>query len=85
MSLESELDGRTAAGLVLTNLRSILKRRQAEPVELTDATDLYADLELDSLEVAELSVALEEELGKDPYSEGLTPRTIGQVIEFYES
>lgn len=70
---------------VRSNLRSLLKRRKAENRELADDTDLYADLELDSLEVAELSVALEDELGRDPYSEGLTPRTIGEVIEFYES
>ncbi len=36
------------------------------------------------LEVAELSAALEDDLGSDPYSEGLTPRTVGEIADFYD-
>ena len=67
---------------VLRNVQSLLKRR-ASPATVTLGSDLYDDLEMDSLEVAELSAALEEELGSDPYTEGLFPRTIGEVAEFY--
>ena len=80
---------------VLRNVRSLLRRRRekeggnpepdvASDVHADDDTDLYADLELDSLEAAELSVALEDELGDDPYSQGLAPRTVAEVVEFYD-
>lgn len=68
---------------VLQTLRSLLKRREAE-VEVNLSSDLYDDLMLDSLETAELSAALEDDLGRDPYSEELRPRTVAEVIEFYE-
>jgi acyl carrier protein len=75
--------GSTAEKAVLRNVRSLLRRRrETDDVDLN--SDLYADLELDSLEVAELAVALEDELGNDPYSAGLDPKTVGEVVEFYD-
>jgi acyl carrier protein len=55
--------------------------------ELTDATPLYGDgLELDSLDAAELSAWLEDELGSDPFSgDGEMPETVGDVVSFYEA
>lgn len=52
---------------------------------LTDEIALYGDgLELDSLEVAELSAMLEDELGSDPFSaDGDMPETIGEILAFY--
>ena len=53
---------------------------------LTDDIALYGDgLELDSLEVAELSAMLEDELGSDPFSADDTemPETVGQILAFY--
>jgi acyl carrier protein len=38
---------------------------------------------LDSLETAELSATLEDELGSDPFSQGDMPRTVGEVLDFY--
>jgi acyl carrier protein len=69
---------------VLKTLRSLVKRREAV-VDVSLDSDLYDDLMLDSLETAELSAALEDDLGSDPYSEKLTPRTVADVVEFYES
>lgn len=69
---------------VMSNVRALLKRRRADDAQLSRDSDLYGELELDSLEVAELSVALEDELGSDPYSQGLVPRTIGEVVDFYQ-
>jgi acyl carrier protein len=65
-------------------LRSMLKRKKAAGTEVDIDADLYGDLKLDSLDVAELSSVLEDELGSDPYSEGLTPRTVGEVIDYYK-
>jgi acyl carrier protein len=69
---------------VKSAIRKLLKRRSSEPVEVDRDADLYQDLALDSLEVAELSAALEDDLGSDPYSEGLTPRTVGEITDFYD-
>ena len=48
-------------------------------------TSLFADgLGLDSLETAELSALLEDDLGTDPFSVGELPQTIGEILDFYE-
>jgi acyl carrier protein len=66
-------------------LADLLSRREgdAPPVAITADTRIYDDLEMDSLEVAELSVLLEDEFGSDPYSEGLVPQTVGELVGFY--
>jgi acyl carrier protein len=64
-------------------VKGILRRRKSD-ADVRPDSDLYDDLELDSLEVAELSATLEDDLGRDPYSEGITPRTVGEVVDFYE-
>lgn len=47
-------------------------------------TALYADgIGLDSLETAELSAVLEDELGSDPYSAEQMPQTVGEIVSFY--
>ena len=55
--------------------------------ELTDETSLYGDgLGLDSLEAAELSALLEDELGSDPFSAGgEMPESVGDIMRFYEA
>lgn len=64
-------------------LRGFLVRIKKD-AEYDAATPLYGDgLGLDSLEVAELSVQLEDTLGKDPFSAGLEVTTVGQVLDFY--
>lgn len=68
---------------VRKSIRSLLKRRKAN-VEFADDADLYEDLGMDSLEVAELSATLEDDLGGDPYSDGQTPRTVAEVLEYYD-
>jgi acyl carrier protein len=69
---------------VQKTIRSLLKRRKKRDVEFDRNADLYEDLGLDSLEVAELSATLEDDLGSDPYSQGETPRTVGEVLDFYD-
>lgn len=55
--------------------------------ELTDETLLYGDgLGLDSLEAAELSAVLEDDLGSDPFSAGgELPEKVGDILAFYEA
>ena len=64
-----------------------LQRANKEYGELTDDLSLYGGgLELDSLEAAELSALLEDELGSDPFSTGdVLPETVGEVLAFYNA
>jgi acyl carrier protein len=69
---------------VLNAVRGLLRRRKDGNVDLDLNSNLYDELGLDSLEVAELSATLEDDLGSDPYTEGQVPRTVAEVIDFYE-
>ena len=56
------------------------------PEGFTADTPLGADgADIDSLETAELSALLEDDHGRDPYSEGLMPQTLGEIQAFYAS
>ena len=68
---------------VFKALKALMRGKKGAAKISLDA-NLYDDLKLDSLEVAELSVVLEDDLGRDPYSEGVEPRTVGEVIKFYK-
>ncbi len=73
------------ATVVVATIQRLLERRNEGNVELHAGSRLYEDLRLDSLEIAELSAILEEDMGCDPYNEGLAPRTVAEVIAFYDS
>jgi acyl carrier protein len=72
---------------VLGVIRALLRRKgEVDPDgPIESGADLYEDLRLDSLDLAELSATLEDDLGRDPYTEGLMPRTVGEVLAFYEA
>ena len=71
------------SAIILDTIRMLLERRIQGFIAIGPDSDLYQDLELDSLEIAEFSVILEDELGSDPYTSGLVPRTVNEVVEFY--
>jgi acyl carrier protein len=64
-------------------IRTLLKRRGDESTEVTAESRLADDLDLDSLELAELSAALEDDLGSDPFSEGILPVTVAELVAYY--
>jgi acyl carrier protein len=68
--------------IVISTIQVLLERKDLTH-EVKLESDLYEELELDSLDIAELSAVLEEELGHDPYSEGISPGTVGELIEYY--
>lgn len=68
---------------VVTIVGDLVRRRHGENRPIGSDADFFDDLELDSLDVAELSALLEEQLGTDPYTEGVVPRTVGEVLAFY--
>lgn len=72
-----------AGQVIVDTIRELIERRGEEIPAITAESAMGADLDLDSLELAELSAALEDELGRDPYSEGIVPRTVGELQAFY--
>jgi acyl carrier protein len=62
----------------------ILAKKGTLREALSVENDLQSDLGMDSLDLAELSVMLEREFGKDPYSKGIFPRNLGQLLDYYE-
>ena len=70
--------------LITDAIRRFLRRRHTnEDIDLD--TRLFADgIGLDSLQTAELSVTLEDELGRDPFSAGLLPQSVGEIVDFYQ-
>ncbi len=69
---------------VIKVISSLLERVDKSDVDVTLQSQLHGDgLGLDSLESAELSAVLEDELGSDPFSAGLMPETVGEIVAFY--
>lgn len=61
-----------------------LTRLEKLPEGFDASTPLYAEgVGLDSLETAELSALLEDELGSDPFSTGDLPQTLAEIQSFY--
>lgn len=75
-------DDRDRARAVLSEL---LGRLGKGGDTLSDDAGLWGEgLGLDSLEAAELSAALEDELGSDPFSTGgEMPERVGDILAFY--
>ena len=74
------MDPRT---FVVESIEMLLARREDATPAVTLEARLHLDLDLDSLELAELSVLLEDHLGRDPYSAGIMPSTVGEIVAFY--
>jgi acyl carrier protein len=74
---------KTAETTILETIQSVLERRGATELQISPEAKLTADLGLDSLELAEISAVLEDELGSDPYSAGIVPETVGELVDFY--
>lgn len=69
--------------VIIGTIREILERRTDGDLAIVPDSDLYEDLDMDSLELAELSAVLEDDLGTDPYTAGILPQTVGDIIAFY--
>lgn len=69
----------------MTLVRDLQKRNNRPTEGITRDSLLYAEgLGLDSLGAAELSTVLEMQFDADPYSEGLIPQTVGDIVSFYD-
>lgn len=73
---------REAVCRTINRVRSDSGRDAMEP---QDSHALTGECELDSLDLAQLVVALEQALGVDPFRDGsATARTVGELIAVYE-
>ncbi len=70
--------------IIRDTIETLLARRGADDLLIQPDSKLTADLGMDSLELAELSATLEDELGHDPYSEGIVPETLAELVGYYE-
>ena len=63
----------------------IVNTLSCEADQITPETNLYEDLEADSLEAVELSMALEEEFGVTIADEELpNMKTVGDLVKYLE-
>jgi acyl carrier protein len=69
--------------VVFESIGMLLRLKNLTDIEVTASADLAEDLQLDSLDIAELSAILEDDLGRDPYSAGLIPRTVAELVAYY--
>jgi acyl carrier protein len=68
-----------------TTVRSFVARVKKRKKGVDLDSSLYSEgVGLDSLDVAELSAVLEDEFGSDPFSVGLMPETVGDIVAFYD-
>lgn len=73
-----------AEHIIRETVQRLLVARGVAGLEVRADSKLIADLGLDSLELAELSAVLEDEIGYDPFSEGILPDTLGELVGYYE-
>jgi acyl carrier protein len=69
---------------IVETIRSFLARAKKNDTDLCADTELYGGgIGLDSLDAAELSAVLEDRHGRDPFSVGEMPATVGDIVDFY--
>ena len=74
---------------IRTTICGVIKKVRSDSgrdsIELEDSYALTGEIELDSLDLAQLVVAIEKDLGVDPFRDGTaTARTLGELIVVYE-
>ena len=70
---------------VIEMIRTIRRHQGLEDLDILASSELYDDgIGLDSLCVAELSAMLEKAFGSDPYSNKVIPRTVADIVAFYD-
>lgn len=69
---------------VIKILGTILSRKGINSRLDSGEASLYEDgAGLDSLDAAELSARLEQAFGRDPFSVGVFPRTLGELVNYF--
>ncbi|HPH96728.1 MAG TPA: acyl carrier protein [Anaerolineaceae bacterium] len=73
-------------GIIFELVKDLLQKLDKEvPSCLSLDSSLYrSGLGLDSLDTATLSAMLENKFGLDPYSQGIFPHTVREIVNFYK-
>jgi len=71
--------------VIVATIEELIKRRGGDSIGVRAESNLLADLEMDSLEVAELATVLADEVGREPFSDGIFPETVAELVAFYNS
>ncbi len=70
---------------VLEILGRLLELRDQPPKRILPESPLFTEgLNLDSVEITELAAMLEQEMGRDPFTDGELPTTVADVIAYYD-
>lgn len=70
---------------VVEIVRRLLELRDRPPRAIGPETPLFTEgLNLDSVEVTELAAGLEQEMGRDPFTDGELPATVADIIAYYD-
>jgi acyl carrier protein len=76
---------KTTVNLVTEAIREVMRQNGRKEIELKPETDIMKDSALDSLDVAQVVVMLEEKTKKDPFAKGFIRfRTIQELADLYE-
>jgi acyl carrier protein len=71
--------------LIMDLIREVMKQNNRKDTALLPETDILKDTSLDSLDLAQVIVMLEEKTGKDPFAKGfITFHTIQELAALYE-
>ncbi len=69
---------------VISAIEGYLRDQGRTPPPMSPATEIMRDLEIDSLGLAEIVIALEERTGRDPFVDGFREfRTVAELAELY--
>lgn len=76
----------TNESLIIRTLEGMIRKRKLQTSSLAPDTPLAAELGLESLDLAELVVRMEEITGKDPFREGTFTQilTISDLAALYD-
>ncbi len=81
----STANAKPAQDTIVETIQDLVKRRGGDASIVRPESNLMADLEMDSLEIAELAGVLSDEFGSEPFSDGNFPETIAELAAFYNS
>ena len=83
--MTSGLEHTNVNDFIIGQIEAMLVQKNAENIELQGTTQILAETELDSLDLATLLVNLEMHFGFDPFREGFIQfQTVSELIALYE-
>lgn len=71
--------------LTIETIREVLQQNGRKETSLQPETDILGETSLDSLDLAQVIILLQEKTGKDPFSKGfINFKTVQELAALYE-